>query len=76
MKDIIFLNSLSQSKFYFLNEQDSKNALLANCIRNLGKKYDSYLSSSLVLVNIYANMIIGIIKEILFLEFFFSIKTL
>ncbi len=27
-----------------LNEQESNSALLANCIGDLGKKYDSYLS--------------------------------
>ena len=36
---------------------------ISNYVRDLDRKYDSYLSSLLVLVIIYANMIIGVMSN-------------
>ena len=40
------------------NGQESSGALLANCIKDLDRKYGSYLNWSPVSVRIYTNMII------------------
>ena len=57
----------TRTKSYeLLNSQECNNTILVNCVKNLGRKYGSYLSKSLVLVSIYISMIIGVIKKVLF----------
>ena len=56
--------------YELLNSQESNNTLLANCIEDLGRRYDSYLSYSLVSASVYASIIIGVIRKVLFLWIF------
>ena len=50
-----------------LNSRESNDTLLANCIGDLGRRYGSYLSYSPVLASVYASMIIGVMRKVLFL---------
>ncbi len=55
-----------------LNGQEFSGASMANYIRDLSKKYGSYLSESLVSVGVYASMIIGVMRSAIFLNLLFQ----
>ncbi len=58
-----------------LNEQESDSALLVNCVKDLDRKFGNYLRYLPVLVNIYASMIIRVMRRIIFFSIFFFNKN-